>query len=113
MKKTIKIPIYHGELIIHQVKGWNKLEKKYGFKNEIEYGATVFKSHHSTGYTRYNIAFLKNPSPATIAHEALHVVSAIFEDRNMIMHTGDYYNEPQSYLLGWVVKQCYKHLKLK
>lgn len=112
MRKTINIPIYHGELVIEQVENIRDIEKKYGFHNKVEFEAIVLRDHLENGYTRYVMVFKDHPEPQTIAHEALHTVSNIFEDRNMLMDTRDFYNEPQSYLIGWVVTQCYKYLKL-
>lgn len=112
-KKTIKIPIYYGELVLRQVDRIDEVNKEYGIKNKDKFEAIVHRDHYKNGYTRYVIVFSGYPSHATIAHEAMHLVCFIFEDRSMNMDTRDWYQEPQSYLMGWVVKQCYKFLKLK
>lgn len=89
--------------------------KKILKENELEdYGidykyndAFVFKGEHS-----YHMVFKKEYCNArVVAHEALHIVHKIFEDRYIQIDIDN--DEPEAYLLGWVVGQCHKYLKLK
>ena len=111
VKKTIKIPIYFGILTLHEVDDFDEIQDKYKFKDLSAFGAITFRAHHESGYMRYHLAFKKDPSHMTIAHESLHIVNNIFEDRNMVMDVRDCQDESQCYLLGWVVGECYKFLK--
>ena len=107
-KKTVEIPIYHGTLTFYKDKTLKRVAKKHGFKDIENFGACAF-IHHKNGYTRYFIAFGRERTPWTIAHEAKHIVNRIFEDRGIELSLS--HDEPECYLLGWVVKQATKFLK--
>lgn len=113
MKKKLKIPLYFGNLVIHQVskKRMNKLIKDEDLsKHGISAGthdAFVFKKRHS-----YHMVFKKGYCNArVVAHEALHVVHFIFSDRGIDIDIKN--DESECYLLGWIVGKCHKHLKLR
>jgi hypothetical protein len=110
MKKKINIPLYFGELTIIQVKNLQKIEAKYKLPSVINTEALVFRNHDKNGYSRYVMAFEKKCSPMHIAHEALHLVALIYEDRGMVLDTEN--DEPQCYLIGWIVGKCHKYLKI-
>lgn len=110
-KKTVKIPIYYGELTIIQVKNLAEIERKYMLSSLHGMDACVFTNHKKNGFTRYVMAFNYNTDASIIAHEALHIVGHIFLDaRIKFQHDND---EPQCYLLGWIVDECHKFLKVK
>lgn len=110
IKKVIKIPIYYGDLIIYQV---NKDEesfipKDYQLDNSNAYSAYC-KFKLVNGYNKCIIVF-KEVSHEIIAHEALHITNGILKHAGVF---SDFDNdEPQAYLLGWVVKQIYNTVKL-
>ena len=106
MKKvTIAIPIYYGTLVIIKANNWDKAIKKYNIEgNTNGFGAMVFKDYKD----RYVALFRNNPSPAVIAHEAVHVVNHVFEDRFMKLDPLN--DEAQAYLTGWVVEQIHNFL---
>jgi len=111
MTKTIKIPIYFGKLIIHQVEDLKSIEQKYDLTSLHGKGACAFKNHDKNdGYFRYVMAFTDDCSPRMIAHEALHVVSFIYNDRGIYLDNEN--DETQCYLLGWIVNECHKILKI-
>lgn len=110
MRVKIKIPIYFGELIIIQESDQTKLKKKYRMEGTDQFDAYVFRDHKD-GYTRYVMVFKKPTTFKIIAHESMHFVSQLFHDRGMIMDTEN--DEPQAYLLGWVVGECLKYLEIK
>lgn len=61
--------------------------------------------------TAYIIAVEDNVSASSVAHEALHVVNYMMRDRDMVPDLNN--DEWQCYLLGWVVRQCHKYLKVE
>ena len=107
-RKTIKIPIYFGDLILYQVADLEELRSKHELTKVSSYGAIMWDEVTDSGYLKYHIAFLEDVDHDIIAHESLHLVSRIFRHRGMTM---DVYNdESQCYLLGWIITQCYKFL---
>ena len=86
-------------------------KKKYKLKEDVNlYGAITFSSHKKSGYTRYVMAFSGKTTPSIIAHEAVHIVNHIYFDRKIDLDLIN--DEPQAYLLGWIVQKCHKFLKL-
>ena len=107
----IKIPIYYGTLTIIQVDNLKKIEKKYNTISLYGMDGCVFRNHKKNGSSRYVMVFEGKTTAEIVAHEALHLVALIYEDRNIILEIEN--DEPQCYLLGWIVGKCHKHLKLK
>jgi|GEM_PF-567795 len=115
MKKNIeariKIPLYSGDLIIVQSDDIQKVLDKYGVKFDVHgYEAVTFRHDTRSGYTRYVIAFENPVNSRIVAHESLHVVTYLFEDRGMRIDNMN--DEPAAYLLGWVVGQIHKRIKI-
>lgn len=110
MKKTFKIPIYHWDLIIHKGEDIGFIEKLYWFPERATdwYGAITF-TDHKEWYTRYVMAFDNNQSVWDIAHEALHCLRYIYNDRG-IEFVNDDNDEHQCYILGWIVNKAYDFL---
>ena len=109
INRKFKIPIYYGDLIIYQVENSTDIiPKDYLLENSEGYSAYC-KFKLVNGYNKCIIIF-KEVSHEIIAHEALHITNGI------LLHAGvsaDFNNdEPQAYLLGWVVKQIYNTVKL-
>ncbi|RKT01086.1 hypothetical protein [Chryseobacterium defluvii] len=107
--KTIKIPIFFGNLTIIYSEGWDEVNKRYEkqtdwltpLENLSE--ACVFTAHYKSGYTQYVVAFKRIPKGFVIAHECVHLVNRIFQDRRLVL---DMYNdETQAYLTGWFFEQ--------
>jgi hypothetical protein len=81
--KTLKIPLYHADLIIAQDDDGQKILDKYNINFSIHgFGAVSFRNQSKNGYDRYVIAFnSKDINPGLIAHEALHVITYLFQDK--------------------------------
>jgi len=113
-KIKIKIPIYFGDLIIIQTKNSKeieKLKKKYNLNVSNHFEAFVFNNYKKNGYSQYIMVFEIKTNPRIIAHESFHTVRYIFEDRKMNFETNGN-DEAQCYLLGWIVSECHKFLKI-
>lgn len=113
--KTItKIPIYGGNLIVIFSNSVGKVKEMLSdFK-----GSSVYAHAYHGGFKGKNSYFvIINPEiqekdklgfHGSIAHESLHVVNFLFSHIGEIHSTE--HDEPQAYLLGWVVEQVYKIL---
>lgn len=111
-KKTYEIPLYYGELVVIQDSNRERVAKKYNIKEDMStFSACMFSSPTKDGYTRYVMSFFGKTEPSVIAHEAVHAVNSIFVDRYIKLDPLN--DEPQAYLLGWIVSRCHKTLKLK
>ncbi len=108
--KRLKTPLYgtRFEIVIYDNDG--ELQKKFNdvsFEPPItEFDGGVFK-HNDVFYL---VLFYdgKKPTYGVIAHESKHLVNEIFID---IQHELDRYNdEPECYLLGWVVDRVHELL---
>lgn len=109
IKKTINIPIYHGKLTIIKNPDIKEVNEKYDLGDDecLKYDALTFVNIKSNGFF-HSIIIFNTVSSSIIAHEAMHVVSYLFK-HNGIEYSIDN-DEPQAYLLGWIVKQCDKFL---
>jgi len=110
MKKKLKIPIYFGDLLLIQTNNFEKVEKKYNISGLQNSDACVYPIPYSNGYTKYLMLFNKDVTPSIVAHEAVHAVNFIFRDRDIELDVIN--DEPQAYLLGWIVKQCHNYLNI-
>jgi hypothetical protein len=111
-KHKIDIPIYFGYLILVFENDFKKAIEKLkldtkGRTNLPEYASITFSERNKKGVSQYFILFKKGTKDhSVIAHEALHVVNWIMSDRGIACDLIN--DEPQAYLLGWVIKQIYK-----
>lgn len=110
-KRKVKIPLYHGELTILQVKNMKDISKMYNLDTLHGFDACMFRNPDKNGYSKYVLAFENKTTHNIIAHECMHFVNNVFEDRGISPDVEN--DEPQAYLLGWVVEQCYKIVKTK
>lgn len=110
MKKVFKIPLYFGELILIQEKDLSKIIKEYDLVDVADYNGLAFEAPVNN-YARYVLAVNNNVTPKIIAHESLHIVNFICKHRGIYHDTNN--DEPQAYLLGWIVEKCHKHFKIK
>ena len=112
MIKKVKIPIYFGEIVIIQKKKLKDIPKKWSIDFDFHgYAATCYTKNTKGGYLRIVMAFIKPTTPEIITHESYHAVNYLFS-HNGIKHdpTND---EHGAFILGWIVKQCHKNLKVK
>ena len=103
-RKKIKIPVYGGNLYLIQTEDFKSIEDKYRLQDTSLFDAFTFPLNGD-----YFMCFGKKWDYNIIAHESLHVVSDLFNDCNITMDLNN--QEPQCYLLGWVVEQCHKFLE--
>lgn len=105
------IPLYFGKLIIVFSKDFDKTVTKLkldtkGHTNLNGFTSFVMAQPNKRGITRYYMILAHDIDNSIIAHEALHVTNWIMNDR---LIRPDFVNdEPQCYLLGWVVAQVEK-----
>lgn len=107
-KKTVKIPIYFGNLIIMLEDNWDRVNSKYGFKLNEGYDACAFMNTRSNGVTDFIMVFIGTPNHTQIAHETVHIVNYILNSRGVVLDPVN--DEPQAYLTGWVTNEVYKCL---
>ena len=112
--KKVQIPIYFGYLHIVCCKDFVKACKKLKINtdgNDVRcWGAFCTKYVDKKGVIHYYALFKPKPSHSIIAHETVHIVNYIFDDRH-IPATGIENDEPQAYLTGWVADKIYKAIK--
>lgn len=114
-RRNVFIPLYYGKLQIVVAKDLRKAMNKVGepipqdwipenYDGFVTWGTK--DNHHY-----YTVFILPTVSHSTVAHEALHITNRILQDIN---HTPTFLaDEPQAYLLGWVVKQIHLVLNKK
>lgn len=109
--KKISIPLYSGWLILHQTDDLKEVQDKYNLTDISGCDGIAFVLEDKSGIMNYYMAFESKTTAEIIAHEALHITNYIM-DRHCIRP--DLINdEPQAYLLGWIVKQCDKFINKK
>jgi hypothetical protein len=112
-KHKVYIPIYFGYLHIIFAKDFEKACKKYKINtmghdvNHWDAFCTHFTS--KKGALHYCVLFRPKAKHETIAHEVVHLVNRIFDDRHMKLDAIN--DEAQAYLTGWVTNEIYKRRK--
>lgn len=109
--KRIKVPLYGGSLTIYQVDELKVIEDKYDLEDTYGYDALVFETHNKHDVINYVIAFENETTPSNVAHEALHMTNRICKSAGIVVGSDN--DEPQAYLIGWIVKQCHSFLKFE
>jgi len=107
ISKTVKIPIYHGQLtvcIYENDKDIEELKLKYDISELCNYAAIYFPLHNSNGFTRYFILFSNECKYSDVVHECVHLTNGLFLDRGIILDPNN--DEPQAYFTGWAFNQC-------
>ena len=100
-----KIPIYTGKLVIYRTNDLSKVQKKHNLESLNGFDGVFFQESDSSVYY---IAFKGKPRMGVVAHESLHAMNAILKDHNVQLSIDN--DEPQAYLIQWIVKQCCKVL---
>jgi hypothetical protein len=113
MIKKISIPIYYGHLVIIQKKRLENIPNKWKPEGFDLHGfeALSYYVDSKTGYRYFVLAFEKKTNPRIITHESLHCVHHIFNHKNIKYDQLN--DEHGAYLIGWIVTQCHKYLKIK
>lgn len=106
IKKKIKVPLYFQNLTIIQTDDFESIEKQYNLKgNYPEYDAITFNTSDSIV-----VVFNSKVTPSIIAHEFVHVCSYVFTGICAKIDLDN--DECLAYLLGWVVEQIHKNIKV-
>ena len=105
-KRTIKIPIYTGELVIVLDKDLSYVQNKYKTKDLRGYGAVTIKDENKN--RSYVVAF-EGVDCGLIAHEVVHLVNYIFLDCGQELDRVN--DEAQAYLTGWLFEEIYNFIK--
>lgn len=108
--EKIKLPIYHGTLIVIKTKKMSKVAAKYDLKNCDDCDAITFVRSNKKGIKKYFVAF-ENKKPSIIAHETVHVVNYIYQHH--CIELDRFNDEPQAYLTGFIFDEIYKSLNKK
>lgn len=107
--KTIKVPLYFADILVIESDDHKAVSKKYlGGYNLSNDGAFVDRIYNDDGEIDYLVWFRNNPSVKDIAHESLHLVSYIFEDRNI--HFDFNNHEAWAYMIGYIYDQLFNFL---
>lgn len=109
IKKKFKTPLYGIEFTAIIYRDKEELKNMFSGSefnpNRCEYDGCVF-THKKHLYIVFLAADKGYPTPGIIAHEAKHLVNNIFIE---IHHELDRYNdEPEAYLLGWIVNRIHE-----
>lgn len=106
IKKRIKIPIYLDKLLIIQTDNFEKIQKKYNLGGIADYCAITFQMDKEIV-----VVFNSKVDASIVAHEALHICSYIFKNTGAEFDKDN--DESLAYLLGYVVKEISKAIKVK
>lgn len=109
--KTIKIPIYFGDLILIQTNDRGLIKERYLKNIDVDIdayeGLTIHNTHN--GYRKYLIWVKEDVPIVSVAHESLHAANYILN--NAMVRVTLENDEAQAYLMGWIFKQCLKYFK--
>lgn len=112
---TKGIPIYFGYLRIVITKDFKDAVKRLkldGIDLDIDdYGAFVHRGKRNDDSPLYTVVVQPDIEPDLVAHEAVHLVNAVFLRVNAQLDRHN--DEPQAYLTGWFVREVYKAIKSK
>jgi hypothetical protein len=105
IKKRIKIPLYFQNLYIIQTDDFETIHREYKLKGSVDFaGVTILDDDEIV------VVFRTDVTPSIIAHEALHVCSYVFQGIDAEYDRDN--DETLAYLLGWVVEQIHKTIKV-
>lgn len=108
IKKVIKVPLYFQWLTIIQTDDFEYIEKKFKLtKSPVAYDAVVFTEDKNP--SSIVAVFNTKVTPSIIAHESVHICNTIFY--NVGIQKDLLNDEPEAYLVGWLVDQI--HLTIK
>lgn len=102
---TIEVPLYYQSLQIVVAPNLQLALNEMDIKEDAE----DFESFLIPG--RHKILLLIKPTApsSVIAHESVHIVNQIFKSAHIQLDIDN--DEPQAYLMGWVVEQITKTIK--
>lgn len=104
--KKIPIPLYHGYLHIHITDDFKDIEKKLDVElDNCELYEGICFHEFKNDSLHVHVGFPLKTYPDVVAHESKHVVNKIFKIAGIKLDVDN--DEPECYLLSWVVKQVY------
>lgn len=111
ISKKIKIPIYEGLLYIQISNNRSEECLKLGITIPEEYNNNLGLAISSDETFIYVISITEDAVNMhdIIAHECLHICNDIFKHRYIKPDLDN--DEPQAYLLGWLVNQVYRYIE--
>lgn len=112
LNKAIEIPLYGGYLVIVLSNSRKKVKKFLPSFDRSEVYAHAWADNYNGQQGYYVILNFDSEfsrlDPGAIAHEATHISSYLFDIRGM---KPDFNNdEPQCYLIQWVVNEVFKFI---
>ena len=114
-RKVTKIPVFFGDFIILlDNDNWSNVNEIYSHRLNWDRPADerdeafVFRDNYN-GYSKYIVCFKSKPSNKIIAHEVVHLVNRLFEDRGIVLDVKN--DECQAYLTGWFFEQIENFFK--
>lgn len=108
---TVNIPIYLGKLIIIQTDDFQPLEARFNLTDTSSCQAFCLRRKLKTGQNRYAVIFNNEVTGKIIAHECVHLVNYLFEDRGIKLDLVN--DEPQAYLTDWFFGEIEKFVVIK
>ena len=107
ISKTFKIPIYRHRVTLIQTESFDEIIKKYNIVGVDEKTG----GFHFIEDNRMSIVVSDKISHGDLAHECLHCINSIFYSIGYEPKTNN--DEPQAYLLSWLIDKCYNYIKIK
>ena len=105
VRKTIKIPIYVGKLIItitDDIEKQARIAGFFDFKPSLAFVYNIFDKV-------YVVLDRKAISNAIVAHETVHIVNKVFQYNGVQLDLEN--DEPQAYLTSYIFEQIEKVIK--
>lgn len=103
MRKEFKVPIYNSHVILFTDVTVEEMCSEFGAEPVKGYNGAVFEQEDENGIISYVIVLEKTDDLGIIAHECLHVTNYIL--RNAGVYPDFTNDEPQAYLLMWLVNK--------
>ncbi len=111
--KATRVPLYLGMLVVVISDEKDKCIELTNERMFLDYKEIFATAAYGTYKGSQGFFVFLNPNNTrskvtrgVVAHEAVHAANFILEDRGVI---ADFVNdEPQAYLMGWIVDQIYK-----
>jgi hypothetical protein len=108
-KKSIKIPIYKGYIVIIISNSVQLVNEQFPYLDVKE---EIYASTFSSQFKRYPSAFIllnfnhdEKLDHGVIAHEVFHASNIIMKDRQLLPDVDN--DESQAYLIQWISNQVY------
>lgn len=104
--KTIKIPIYRGELTFIKSESFKETNEKYNLQIPEKFGAVTFRNE-SIDTFECVVSFVDDYI-SLLAHEAIHVCNFIYENIGAKLDIEN--DEHQAYVTQWILSEMLNFL---